>query len=91
MLLVFLLFAVLPLEAELFDFEAEPLGLGSSALALISLPTPATFAPASIAPLTAPVAAPMAAPLTTSVKASVALATIPFEELFFIFFFLKSF
>jgi hypothetical protein len=86
LLLVFLLFEVFPLEAELFDFEAEPLDFDSSALALISLPTPATFAPASTAPLNAPVAAPIAAPLTTSVKASVAFATIPFDELFFVFF-----
>ncbi len=82
-LLVFLLAEVLSFDAELFDFEAEPLDFAWSALALISLPTPATFAPASTAPLNAPVAAPTAAPLITSVKASVAFATMPFDELFF--------
>jgi hypothetical protein len=86
-----LLVEVLPLEAELFGFEAESSGVNASALALISLPTPATFAPASTAPLTAPVAAPTTAPLTTSVKASVAFAIIPFDELFFSFFFRQNF
>jgi len=84
--LVFLLVEVLPLGAELFDFEAEPLGFDWSVSALASLPTPTTFAPALTAPLNAPVTALTAAPFTTSDKASVAFASTPFDELFTVFF-----
>lgn len=90
-LLVFLPVEVLPLEPEFFGFEAESLDFASPDLALTTLPTPASFAPASTAPLNAPVAAPTAAPLTTSVKASVAFAIIPFEDLFTVFFLRKNF
>jgi len=55
------------LGAELFAFEAESLNFDCSVLALTSLPIPATFTPASTAPLNAPVAAPTTALLATSV------------------------
>lgn len=74
--LLFSFAVVLLLELEFFDFEAEPADFD-----LFSLPTPATFAPVSIAPANAPTAA----PLITSVRTSVALSRIPVADLFIFF------
>ena len=57
-------------DCELADLEPEDFVLDLS-------PIPTTFAPASIAPVTAP----LAAPLSTSVKVLVATSTIPFTGL----------
>lgn len=61
-------------DCELVDFEPEDFFFESS-------PIPTTFAPASIAPVTAP----LAAPLRTSVIVSVATVTIPLTALFAFF------
>lgn len=90
-LLFFLSVEDLLLEAEVFAFEAEFFDFDCSFLELSALPPLATFAPASNAPLNAPVAAPMTAPLATSVNASVALAIMPSERLFSVFFLQKCF
>lgn len=87
----FLFEELLPLATEFFDFEAEFLDFGAAVFDLPSVPVPATFAPASTAPLKAPVAAPIAAPLTTSVTASAAWATMPFERLLGVFFDAEAF
>jgi hypothetical protein len=80
LLLAFFPAAALPAEPELFDFEAELFAFDEPVFALASFPAPATFAPASTAPLIAPVAAPTAAPVTISAKASVAFSTMPLDE-----------
>lgn len=68
-LLVFLFAEVRLFEFEDFGFETTaPASFDAAAFGFISLPNPATFAPAS----TAPTIAPLAAPFKTSVKTSVA-------------------
>lgn len=69
------------LEPEALFFEDEPPDLEPEDFFLTSFSTPATFAPASIAPITAPFKASDAAPLRTSVTGSATALTKPETEL----------
>lgn len=70
-------------ETEDLFFDCEPADLEPEDFVLdLSPPLPTTFAPASIAPITAP----LAAPLSTSVKVLAAASTIPFTGLLAFFF-----